>query len=95
MNVRAEELAEQWVQEQLHQGKGKDELDATMFIYDDTVLEVTCDRGDQLNVSAKEANNVIVLRTPAEEKELGPICRACGMTYEDEKSAIQCCADID
>ncbi|TVP87222.1 MAG: hypothetical protein EA344_02095 [Alkalicoccus sp.] len=89
----AQELAEKWVNQQLESGKTAEDLHKTMFVYGDSVMEAQMDEQGTLQMKNKNEANIVIFRTP--EPQPGPMCRCCGMDYDNEKEALQCCAYID
>ncbi|UCZ53155.1 hypothetical protein LGQ02_20655 [Bacillus shivajii] len=90
----AEKMIDRWVEQQLHFGKSVEDFNETMFVFGNQIFQLSTDGYGGFQTNKKEANNVVVFRLP-EEKELGYVCRSCGLDHDDEKAVLECCAFLD
>ncbi|WP_142303536.1 hypothetical protein [Evansella halocellulosilytica] len=90
----AEQLIDRWVKQKFRAGKTEEDLNETVFIYGDQLLHLATDEWGSMNVESKGVNDVVIFRLP-EEPTVENICRACGMEYDDEKAAMECCAYLE
>lgn len=89
----AKELVQKWVEQQTGEGKTAEELQQTMFVYGDEVMEIEMDESRQLQIKEKQESDIVIFRKA--EPEPGHICRCCSMEHDTHKDSLQCCAYLD
>lgn len=84
---------DEWVLEQIFEGKTENDLVGTTFVYQNKLLALTTKSDGSFGVIPLPAKEVVFV--PQNKVIEENICTTCGMDHATQKDVLQCCASIE